>query len=179
MIIKLAVIFEKVQWKYIFMTFQWWIWKRHWKFMKTKKCYCKFTDINTKDEIFPITQQQFFLFFLKPMYGRESTVSMTIFWNRDVDGFTRFEVPRIKKSHFQRLACVYVCVSVISITKKQNVGKFLNLVFCMCVTYRCYLNLFIKIWQIFCVQGYTKEFPYTMAYGRSLLFMYFNLFTLH
>ena len=57
-------------------------------------------------------------YFLLPI-SRESIIFRSNFWNLDFDGFTRLEVPWIRKSHFQQLVCVWVYVSVISITQKQ------------------------------------------------------------
>ena len=51
-----------------------------------------------------------------------------------------------------------VCVCLISITLKQITAETSNLVFNICITYRCYLKRFIKIGQKFCLQGHTKEF---------------------
>ena len=45
-----------------------------------------------------------------------------------------------------------VCVSVVSITKKQLTAETSKLV------YRCDLKSFMKIGQKLCVQGHTKEF---------------------
>ena len=53
--------------------------------------------------------------------------------------------------------CVWVCVTFISITQKQNIAETSKLVFYICIMYRCYLKLFIKIGQIPCVQGHTKK----------------------
>ena len=84
------------------------------------------------------------------------------FWNRDFDGFTRFVVPWIRKSHFKRLICMHVyvcvCVSVISITQKQITAETSKSVFYICIMYRCYLKILTKIGQKLCVQGHTKEF---------------------
>ena len=38
-----------------------------------------------------------------------------------------------------------VCVSVISITQKQITAETSNFVFYICIMYKCYLKLFIKI----------------------------------
>ena len=66
------------------------------------------------------------------------------------------------------MVCVYVCVCVcvcesvcvcvtfISITQKEIVAETSNLVFYICITYRCYLKLFIKIGQKLYVQGHPK-----------------------
>ena len=54
--------------------------------------------------------------------------------------------------------CVRVCLSVISITQKQITAETSNLVFYICIMYRCYLKLFVKIGQNLCVQGHAKEF---------------------
>ena len=51
-----------------------------------------------------------------------------------------------------------LCVSVISINQKQITAETSNLVFYICIIYRCYLKLFMKIGQKLCVQGHTKEF---------------------
>ena len=45
-----------------------------------------------------------------------------------------------------------------SATQKQIKAEASNLVFYICITYTCYLKLFIKIGQKLCVQGYKKEF---------------------
>ena len=81
-------------------------------------------------------------YFLLPIC-RESSVFGSNFRNGDFDGFTCLEVPRIRKTHFQQMVCVYVCVSVISITQKQITAETSNLVFYICIIYRCYLKLFI------------------------------------
>ena len=65
-----------------------------------------------------------------------------------------------EKSHFQRLVCVYLCVSVISITQKQVTAESSNMAFYICNICRCYLNFFIKTGQKLCVQGHTNEFYY-------------------
>ena len=54
--------------------------------------------------------------------------------------------------------CESVCVSVISITKKQITAETSNKVFYDCIIRRCYLKLFIKIGEKLYVQRHTKEF---------------------
>ena len=98
-----------------------------------------------------------YFYFLLPI-SRESIVFGSSFRNGHLDELTRFEVPWIRKSHFQRLVCVCVCVSVISISQKQIAAEYSNLVFYICIMYRRYLMLFMKIGQKLCVQGHTKEF---------------------
>ena len=51
-----------------------------------------------------------------------------------------------------------VCVYVISITQKQITEETSNLLFNICIIYRCYLKFFIKIGEKLCKQGHTKEF---------------------
>ena len=43
--------------------------------------------------------------------------------------------------------CLCFCVTVISITQKQITAETWNLVFYICIKYRCFLKLFIKIGQ--------------------------------
>ena len=52
---------------------------------------------------------------------------------------------------------LYICVSVINITEKRITAESSNLVFNICIIYRCYLILFIKIGQKLCVQGHTNN----------------------
>ena len=47
---------------------------------------------------------------------------------------------------------------IISITQKQITEETSDLVFYICIMYRCYLKFFIKIGQIFCIQRYTQKF---------------------
>ena len=63
------------------------------------------------------------------------------FWNGNFDGFARYKVPWIQKSHFQRLVsvCVYYQHNSKKITTETS-----NLVLYICITYRCYLNIFYK-----------------------------------
>ena len=41
-------------------------------------------------------------------------------------------------------ACIRVCMSIISITQKQITVEILDLVFYICIIYRCYLKFFYK-----------------------------------
>ena len=52
--------------------------------------------------------------------------------------------------------CVLECVSVISITQKQIIAEAPNMVFYICIIYRCYMNFFIEVQQTICVQRHTK-----------------------
>ena len=72
-----------------------------------------------------------------------------------------------------------VCVSLISIIQKQNTAETWKLVFYICIMYRCYLKLFIKIGQKLCVQGHTKEFLYITAYGLFFMLVSFRILRLH
>ena len=73
-----------------------------------------------------------------------------------------------------------VCVisSVISITQKEITAETSNLVFNICITYRCNLKLFIKIGQELCVQGDTKEMKYVKAYAGNFVLVNFRIFRL-
>ena len=77
--------------------------------------------------------------------------------------------------------CVCVCVSecfFFSITQKQTTAETSNLLFYICIIYRCYLKLFMKIGQKLCVQGHTKGFYYTKAYGRNFVLVNFRILKL-
>ena len=92
-------------------------------------------------------------YFLLPI-SRESIVlgsKWTFWW---IDTIWGLLDPKITFLAFS--LCVCVCVSVISITQKQITAETSNFVFYICITYRCYLKLFMKIGQKLCVQGHTK-----------------------
>ena len=78
-------------------------------------------------------------YFLLPIYGKKKALFFgSNFWNGDFDEFPCFEVPWIKKSHFQHL----VCVSIISTTQKQIAAGTSNLVFFIYIKCRCYVKLY-------------------------------------
>ena len=57
----------------------------------------------------------FFFTFFYPCDGRESIVFGSNFWNRGLDGLTRYEVPWIRKSHFLAFSlCVFMSVYLLS-----------------------------------------------------------------
>ena len=90
-------------------------------------------------------------------YGIHGTKSINLRSNvREwyFDRFLHFEIPWIRKSHFQH----FLCVSVINITQKQITVESSNLAFYIFIIGRCYLKRFIKIGQKPCVQEHTKEF---------------------
>ena len=60
--------------------------------------------------------------------------------------------------------CIRLCVwlyAYCNITQKQITTETSILVFYICIMYRCYLKLFIKIGQKLCVQG-TQKNSYTL-----------------
>ena len=62
------------------------------------------------------------------------------------------------ENHTFRVGSVWhVCVTVISITQKQITVETSNLIFYICITYRCYLRIFIKMGPKFCEQEHTKN----------------------
>ena len=50
-----------------------------------------------------------------------------------------------------------LCLCLIGIIQKHISAEISNLVFYICIMYRCYLKFFIKIGQKLCVQGHTKN----------------------
>ena len=113
-----------------------------------------------------IEYKQLFCFLL-PMYGRESIAFQSNFLSgylmdlqvlRSTESEITFLTADLSLSLSLSLyVCVSVCVSVISITQKQITAETSNLVFYICIIYRCCLKLFIKTEQKLCVQGYKKE----------------------
>ena len=69
-----------------------------------------------------------------------------------------------------------VCVSVIGIFQKQITAESSSLVFYICVIYRWYLKLFIKVGQKLCVQGHAKEFKYIKDKGENFVLVNFRIF---
>ena len=59
-----------------------------------------------------------------------------------------------------------------SVTPKQVKAATPNLIFYTFIICRCYLKLFMKVEEIVCVQGHTKEFaiesPYTQKTGLKI-----------
>ena len=97
----------------------------------------------------------FFFYFFLPMHGRKSIVLKLNFRTVDFDGFLRFEIHESENHIFSGWS-LFVCV--ISISQKLITVETSNWIFYIYIIRRCYLKLFMKLWQKLCVQGHTKEF---------------------
>ena len=129
------------------------------KILRNSRCY---------DKLFCVLDWSFVkkckhFYFLLPI-SRESIVFGSNFRNGDIEGFTRFEVPWIRNHIFSKWSvcicvclCVSVCVSVIRHNSKKITAESSNLASYISIIGRCYLKLFIKIGQKFCIQGHTKH----------------------
>ena len=92
-------------------------------------------------------------YFLLPMCARESFVSLPN--------------PKIPFC-----LCVHACVLAISIIPEQIRAETLSLVFSIYIICKCYFKPFMKIDEIICVQGHTKEFQNIMDYAWNFLLIY-------
>ena len=104
---------------------------------------------------FPLIRELIFFTFSYPCNGRGSIIFVLIF---KIEILMDLHVVKSPESENHIFNAWSVCVSVISITQKQITAKASNLVFYICITYRCSLILYINIGQKLCVQGHTKEF---------------------
>ena len=110
------------------------------------------------DDYFIIFSELFFIFFL-PMYAREKIVFRKIFSKFRIWFIYTFWGLRNPNITFLMISLYGICVCVffICITQKLIVAETLNLVFYICIIYRCYLKLFMNIGQMICVQRHTKH----------------------
>ena len=72
--------------------------------VSTKRCYDSRLNYNTD-----CISVSVYFYFLFPI-SRENIVFGSNFRSRDFDGFTRFEVPLLRKLHILCLVSVYVCL---------------------------------------------------------------------
>ena len=117
-----------------------------------------------------------FFAFSYPCNSRESIVFCQIFETEIFWWIKTFWGPLNPKI---TLLPFSLCVSVISITLKQITTEASNLVFYICIMYRCYLKRFIKIGQIICIQRYTKIFECITPSGQNYLLVFFTVFNQH
>ena len=90
-----------------------------------------------------------------------------------------FLIPKITFLALGLCMCVYawVCVCSIRINQKRIVAESPKLLFYICIMFRCFLNLFMKIRSLICVQGQKKYFWSITAYGDDFLLVHFNIMT--
>ena len=72
------------------------------------------------------------------------------------------------ENHIYSDLCVCMCLTVINITQKQITAETLNSVFNICIIFRCYLKVFMKIGQIVCVQDHEKTLMYFSLWTEFL-----------
>ena len=94
-------------------------------------------------------------YFLLPIYWKK-----VLFWGQDFEmEICRFwETLNSKITYLTFGLCVFVCLCVCyQHNSKQITAEISNLVFYICIIYRCFLKLSIKIRQKLCEQGYTLQ----------------------
>ena len=102
----------------------------------------------------------FFFTFSYPCNVRESIVLDQIFEMEILMDWHVMRIPESENHIFTVwFVCMCVCVCLLSaLLKKQIAAESSNLVVYICIIYRSYFKLFIKIEQKLCVEGHTKKF---------------------
>ena len=113
-----------------------------------------------------------YFYFSLPMYNRECVIFASSFRSWDIDRFTRFEVLWIRKLLFSSWS---VCV-LVSYQYNWKTSYRKSKFGIICQFYVGATWNILKIGQILCVQGHTKEFYHIEV---NFLLVYFNIFRLY